>query len=170
VRIAKKLAVLDLYWWEEPTTIERIELTNEIALQSPIPVATGEQFDKVGHFETLARGGHVSIYQPEPMSLGGITNKPTLDISIASSLTFVAGTVYELIDNTSGSAIASTFSGVSEGSTVTFSGYSFYASYLGGDGNDFTLTAVPEPGTWLLIGSGLLIAVLLRRYMPNRLS
>jgi galactonate dehydratase len=74
VRIAKKLAELDLYWWEEPTTIERIELTNEIALQSPIPVATGEQFDKVGHFETLARGGYVSIYQPEPMSLGGITN------------------------------------------------------------------------------------------------
>ena len=74
VRIAKKLAPLDLYWWEEPTTIERIELTNEIALHSPIPVATGEQFDKVGHFETLARGGHVSIYQPEPMSLGGITN------------------------------------------------------------------------------------------------
>jgi galactonate dehydratase len=74
VRIASKLATLDIFWWEEPTTIERIELTNEIALRSPIPVATGEQFDKIGHFETLARGGHVSIYQPEPMSLGGITN------------------------------------------------------------------------------------------------
>ncbi len=74
VRIAKKLAALDIFWWEEPTTIERIELTNEIASQSPIPVATGEQFDKVGDFENLARGGHISIYQPEPMSLGGITN------------------------------------------------------------------------------------------------
>jgi galactonate dehydratase len=74
VRIAKKLAELDIFWWEEPTTAERIELTNEIALRCPIPVATGEQFDKVGDFETLARGGHVSIYQPEPMSLGGITN------------------------------------------------------------------------------------------------
>jgi galactonate dehydratase len=74
VRIANKLAALDIFWWEEPTTIERMELTNEIALRSPIPVATGEQFDKIGYFETLARGGHVSIYQPEPMSLGGITN------------------------------------------------------------------------------------------------
>lgn len=74
VRIANKLAELDIFWWEEPTTIERIELTNEIALRSAIPVATGEQFDKIGHFETLARGGHVSIFQPEPMSLGGITN------------------------------------------------------------------------------------------------
>lgn len=74
VRIATKLAELDIFWWEEPTTIERIEITNEIALRCPIPVATGEQFDKVGDFETLARGGHVSIFQPEPMSLGGITN------------------------------------------------------------------------------------------------
>ncbi|HEX4489492.1 MAG TPA: mandelate racemase/muconate lactonizing enzyme family protein [Terriglobales bacterium] len=74
VRIANRLADLDIFWWEEPTTIERIELTNEIAMKSPIPVATGEQFDKVGDFETLARGKYVSIYQPEPMSLGGITN------------------------------------------------------------------------------------------------
>jgi galactonate dehydratase len=74
LRIASMLADLDLFWWEEPTTIEREELTNEIALKCPIRVATGEQFDKVGQFETLARGGHVDIYQPEPMSLGGITN------------------------------------------------------------------------------------------------
>ncbi len=74
LRIANKLAELDIFWWEEPTTIERIELTNEIALRCPIPVATGEQFDKVGDFETLARGKYISIYQPEPMSLGGITN------------------------------------------------------------------------------------------------
>jgi galactonate dehydratase len=74
LRIAKKLDDLDIFWWEEPTTIERIELTNDIARRCPIPVATGEQFDKVGQFETLASGKYVSIYQPEPMSLGGITN------------------------------------------------------------------------------------------------
>jgi galactonate dehydratase len=73
LRIASRLAELDIFWWEEPTTNELIELTNEIALCCPIPVATGEQFDKVGDFEILARGKHVSIYQPEPMSLGGIT-------------------------------------------------------------------------------------------------
>jgi galactonate dehydratase len=74
VRIAAKMAELDIFWWEEPTTNECIGLTNEVALHCPIPVATGEQFDKVGDFEVLARGGHVSIFQPEPMSLGGITN------------------------------------------------------------------------------------------------
>jgi galactonate dehydratase len=74
LRIARRLAPLNLYWWEEPTTAEREELTNEIAAQCPIPVATGEQFDCIGKFMTLAKGGHVSIFQPEPMSLGGIGN------------------------------------------------------------------------------------------------
>ncbi len=72
--MATRLAPLDLYWWEEPTSSEREELTNEIAAQCPIPVATGEQYDKIGRFQTLAMGGGVGIFQPEPMSLGGITN------------------------------------------------------------------------------------------------
>ncbi len=74
LRVATRLAPLDLYWWEEPTSSEREELTNEIAAQCPIPVATGEQYDKIGRFQTLAMGGGVGIFQPEPMSLGGITN------------------------------------------------------------------------------------------------
>jgi galactonate dehydratase len=74
VRIARRLQGLDLFWWEEPTTAERECLTNEVARQSPIRVATGEQFDKLGRFFTLAEGGAVSIWQPEPMSLGGIRN------------------------------------------------------------------------------------------------
>ena len=74
VRVARKMADLDLFWWEEPTTSEREEITNEIAAQCPISVATGEQYDQIGQFFTLAKAGGVSIFQPEPMSLGGITN------------------------------------------------------------------------------------------------
>lgn len=74
IRIARYMQDLDLYWWEEPTTAEREILSNEVAHQSPIRVATGEQFDKVGKFFTLAVGGNISIWQPEPMSLGGIKN------------------------------------------------------------------------------------------------
>ncbi len=73
-RIAGRLADLDLYWWEEPTTAEREILTNEVAANCSIRVATGEQFDRIGRFFTLAVGGGVSIWQPEPMSLGGIRN------------------------------------------------------------------------------------------------
>ena len=74
LRAARKLAPLDLYWWEEPTTREREQPANAVALQCPIRVATGEMYDTVGQFYTLAAGGGVNIFQPEPMSLGGITN------------------------------------------------------------------------------------------------
>jgi galactonate dehydratase len=74
LRAAEKLAPLDIYWWEEPTTREREQPANTVAARCPIRVATGEMYDTVGQFFTLAAGGGVNIFQPEPMSLGGITN------------------------------------------------------------------------------------------------
>ena len=53
---------------------QREELTNQVAAQCPIPVATGEQFDKIGRFETLARAATSASFSPKPMSLGGIAN------------------------------------------------------------------------------------------------
>lgn len=72
LRAARKLAPLNLYWWEEPTTREREQPANAVAAQCPIRVATGEMYDTIGQFYTLAAGGNVNIFQPEPMSLGGI--------------------------------------------------------------------------------------------------
>ena len=74
IRAARRLAPLNLYWWEEPTTRDRQEAVHSVAAQSPIPVATGEMYDTVGQFFTLAERGGVNIFQPEPMSLGGIAN------------------------------------------------------------------------------------------------
>lgn len=74
IRTAQRLAPLNLYWWEEPTTRDRQETVHAVGRASPIRVATGEMYDTVGQFFTLAAGGHVNIFQPEPMSLGGITN------------------------------------------------------------------------------------------------
>lgn len=74
IRAAHRLAPLDLYWWEEPTTRDRQETVHAVGRASPIPVATGEMYDTVGQFFTLAEGGGVNIFQPEPMSLGGIGN------------------------------------------------------------------------------------------------
>jgi galactonate dehydratase len=74
VRVATRLAPLDLFWWEEPTTRDRQEAVHFVAEHSPIPVATGEMYDTLGQFFTLAEHGGVNIFQPEPMSLGGITN------------------------------------------------------------------------------------------------
>ena len=74
LRAARRLAPLNLYWWEGPTTRERQEAVHLVAQQSPIPVATGEMYDTIGQFFTLAERGGVNIFQPEPMSLGGIAN------------------------------------------------------------------------------------------------
>jgi len=74
IRAARRLAPLNLYWWEEPTTRDRQETVHAVAEASPIPVATGEMYDTVGQFFTLAACGGVNIFQPEPMSLGGIGN------------------------------------------------------------------------------------------------
>jgi galactonate dehydratase len=74
LRAARRLAHIGLYWWEEPTTRDRQEAVHLVAQHSPIPVATGEMYDTIGQFFTLAERGSVNIFQPEPMSLGGITN------------------------------------------------------------------------------------------------
>jgi galactonate dehydratase len=74
VRVATRLAPLDLFWWEEPTTRDLQEAVHFVAEHSPIPVATGEMYDTLGQFFRLAERGGVNIFQPEPMSLGGITN------------------------------------------------------------------------------------------------
>jgi len=74
LRTARRFAHLDIYWWEEPTTRDRQEAVHSVAAQSPIRVATGEMYDTVGQFYTLAERGGVNIFQPEPMSLGGIGN------------------------------------------------------------------------------------------------
>lgn len=74
IRAANRLAHLDLYWWEEPTTRDRQETVHAVGHASPIRVATGEMYDTIGQFFTLAEGGGVNIFQPEPMSLGGIGN------------------------------------------------------------------------------------------------
>ncbi len=74
LRAAHKLEPLDIYWWEEPTTRERESPANAVAARCPIRVATGEMYDTVGQFYTLAAGGGINIFQPEPMSLGGLSN------------------------------------------------------------------------------------------------
>jgi len=57
--------------------------------------------------------------------------------------TLTGGTVFTVIDNTSASPIAGTFSNLPDGSTFTSNGNNFKVSYTGGTGNDLTLKVVP---------------------------
>ncbi len=72
VALIEACADLDVFWWEEPATREREQPTADVAARTTGRVATGENCHTVGQFLTLAKAGGVSIYQPEPMSLGGL--------------------------------------------------------------------------------------------------
>ena len=69
-----------------------------------------------------------------------------LNVSIGS-FTPAAGEQFTILDNTSGSAITGTFAGLTEGATLTVSGFKFTISYAGGsDSQDVVLTSVTD--TW----------------------
>src|SRR5712692_3481999 len=59
-------------WFEEPVPHTNIAAMVEVARASPVPIATGESFSNKQQFAELLKHDVVSIYQPEPLALGGI--------------------------------------------------------------------------------------------------
>jgi len=57
--------------------------------------------------------------------------------------TLPIGTAFTIINNTSATPIAGTFSNLPDGSTFSTNGNAYQVSYEGRDGNDLTLTVVP---------------------------
>jgi autotransporter-associated beta strand protein len=57
--------------------------------------------------------------------------------------TLPAGTVFNVIYNTSATPISGTFSNLADGSNITIGNNTFQANYEGGNGNDLTLTVIP---------------------------
>jgi hypothetical protein len=63
-----------------------------------------------------------------------------LNVTLPADFTAAAGTVYTLIDNDGNDPISGTFAGLAEGATVKAKNQAFRISYVGGTGNDVTLT------------------------------
>ena len=76
------------------------------------------------------------------VTANGVTISNGAEFSFAdlNSSTLPSGTVFTIINNTSGSPISGTFSNLADGGTFTSNGNTYQASYEGGDGNDLTLT------------------------------
>lgn len=69
-----------------------------------------------------------------------------------------------LLNDGNSDAVIGTFAGLSEGALFTAtSGQDFTISYVGGDGNDIVLTAIPEPGSAALLLGGICALAGLRR-------
>ncbi len=72
IRFAQRMAPSNPLWFEEPVPHHDPDSVVEVALHSPVPIATGESFASAGSFAALLRRGGVRIWQPDPMHLGGI--------------------------------------------------------------------------------------------------
>lgn len=80
------------------------------------------------------------------------------EVQLASPLTTLGGSFgqsFLILDKQSAGPINGFFAGLPEGSQLFVNGFEYTISYQGGDGNDIVLSAVPEPGTWALLGLGL---------------
>jgi hypothetical protein len=101
------------------------------------------------------RTGNVAIGGVADFSITGLaqgTQYAFLDVSGAVDLTggslqlngsFVPpnGSVFTIINNDGADPVTGTFAGLPEGATVTFNGVPLRISYVGGTGNDVTLSS-----------------------------
>lgn len=72
VELAREMEPFRPAWFEEPVPHTNINAMVEVARRSPVPVATGESFSNKQQFADLLKYDAVSIYQPEPLNLGGL--------------------------------------------------------------------------------------------------
>lgn len=72
IRIGRALEEFHPLWFETPVMSTDIAATVEVARAIPVPVATGERFNRLAQFHDLLAHRVVDIVQPETLAIGGI--------------------------------------------------------------------------------------------------
>ncbi len=67
-------------------------------------------------------------------------NNANLNLAVWNSFQPAVNTVYTIVDNQGTSAVSGVFTGLAEGATTQLDGDTLQISYVGGDGNEITLT------------------------------
>jgi len=111
--------------------------TGTLAAQGSASTSSDLAINASGRFE-VATGSSISVG-------GSVTLAGNLDLVAPPGL--AVGSSYLLLNKASAGAISGTFNGLPEGATFTASGYDWQITYLGGDGNDVTVTLADPPLT-----------------------
>lgn len=71
--LGKRLADLDVYWFEEPILAQDIEGYKRLREQLPIAIASGEHFHSRRDFAPFVSAGALDVLQPDLCFVGGFT-------------------------------------------------------------------------------------------------
>ena len=108
-------------------------------LQSSLTLQTGASY-------TYSFKARNSEARADLVAANGVTiTGATIKLKGKTQGTLTPGTVLMVIINMSANPISGTFSNLADGAIVNVNGNNLQASYTGGDGNDLTLTVVPQP-------------------------
>jgi len=102
-------------------------------------------FDTGSTFAVELAGADASQFDQAIVTGTVALNGATLGLSLLGGFSTPSGDTLLIIDNDDADAVAGTFEGLAEGATVSVGGAYFKISYVGGDGNDVTLTHVAPP-------------------------
>lgn len=115
---------------------------------SPGTLSTGDlEFEEGGIYEFELAGNGAGEY--DQINVTGTVNlgNGTLRVLPLNNFTPSQGQQYTIINNDGEDAVEGTFAGLAEGATVEVNGAAWFTiSYVGGDGNDVVLTAIPGVG------------------------
>ncbi|MBY0514763.1 MAG: autotransporter-associated beta strand repeat-containing protein, partial [Gemmataceae bacterium] len=106
----------------------------------PVTFAGGSSFD-------VQVNGTTPGTQADQLAVTGTLNLGGATLNVSGTIPSVVGQVVKIVDN-DGTAdpVVGTFAGIPEGGTVLINGSNFAVSYVGGDGNDVTLTQLAFVG------------------------
>ncbi len=127
---------------------------------SPGILTTGTLFMDTGSTLALELNGITLGTEYDQLSVGGTVDITGATLSLSGTYLTAPAIANDLftilLNDGAGDPVTGTFAGLGEGAYFTaLGGQDFIISYIGGDGNDVTLLAVPEPGSAALLLGGL---------------
>ena len=120
------------------TVLSSLALSAGSIYQEEIKDASPGDFDQIV-------AGNAADTTGNDVTLGDTNGSPTLVVSLYTGYKINKGDQFEIINNLSQTPVKGTFASLPEGATFKVSGYVFKISYVGGTGNDVTLTVVSVP-------------------------